>query len=81
LYAGRAAATAEEGFALCEQIGWPVIVHRARQALAGLPPETVLTGLSMGASVADRHQSRRQLALARNAIRPGHIRLTWPCNF
>jgi pimeloyl-ACP methyl ester carboxylesterase len=42
----------EPGFALCEQIGWPVIMRRARQALAGLPPETVLAGLSMGASVA-----------------------------
>jgi dienelactone hydrolase len=27
-------------------------MRRARQALAGLPPETVLAGLSMGASVA-----------------------------
>lgn len=52
LYAGQVAATADEGFALCEQIGWPVIMRRARQALAGLPPETVLAGLSMGASVA-----------------------------
>jgi dienelactone hydrolase len=52
LYAGQVAATADEGFALCDQIGWPVILHRARQALAGLPPETVLVGLSMGAAVA-----------------------------
>lgn len=52
LYAGQVAATADEGFALCEQIGWPAIMRRARQALAGLPPGTVLAGLSMGASVA-----------------------------
>ena len=52
LYAGRVAATADEGFALCEQIGWPVILRRSRQALAGWPAETVLAGLSMGASVA-----------------------------
>lgn len=52
LYAGQVAAAADEGFALCEQIGWPVILDRARQALAGVPPETVLAGLSMGASVA-----------------------------
>jgi dienelactone hydrolase len=52
LYAGQVAATADEGFALCDQIGWPVVLHRARQALAGLPPETVLAGLSMGAAVA-----------------------------
>jgi dienelactone hydrolase len=52
LYAGQLAATVDEGFALCAQIGWPVIVGRARQALDGLPAETVLAGLSMGASVA-----------------------------
>ena len=52
LYAGPVADGADEGFALCEQIGWPVIVRRARQALAGMPPEAVLAGLSMGASVA-----------------------------
>jgi dienelactone hydrolase len=52
LYAGRLAATAEEGFALCNQVGWHVIMRRARQALAGWPHETVLAGLSMGASVA-----------------------------
>jgi dienelactone hydrolase len=52
LYAGRLAATAEDGFALCDEVGWPTIMRRARQALAGWPPETVLAGLSMGASVA-----------------------------
>jgi dienelactone hydrolase len=52
LYAGQVAATVDEGFALCDQIGWPVILERARQALAAMPAETVLAGLSMGASVA-----------------------------
>jgi dienelactone hydrolase len=52
LYAGQVAATVDEGFVLCDQIGWPVILRRARQALAGLPPEAVLAGLSMGAAVA-----------------------------
>lgn len=52
LYAGRLAATAEDGFALCNQVGWHTIMRRAREALAGWPPETVLAGLSMGASVA-----------------------------
>lgn len=52
LYAGQLAATVDEGFALCAQIGWHVIVGRARQALEALPAETVLAGLSMGASVA-----------------------------
>ena len=52
LYAGQLAATVDEGFALCDQIGWPVILERARQALAGMPAETVLAGMSMGAAVA-----------------------------
>jgi dienelactone hydrolase len=52
LYAGQLAATVDEGFALCGQIGWPAILRRARQALAQLPPRTVLAGLSMGSSVA-----------------------------
>jgi dienelactone hydrolase len=55
LYAGQLAATVDEGFALCDQIGWPVILGRARQALAGMPAETVLAGLSMGAAVAAGH--------------------------
>jgi dienelactone hydrolase len=52
LYAGQVAATVDEGFALCDQIGWPVILGSARQALAGMPAETVLAGFSMGAAVA-----------------------------
>ena len=52
LYAGKLAATVDEGFALCAQVGWPAVVLRARQALARLPPQSVLAGLSMGASVA-----------------------------
>lgn len=82
LYAGPVADTVDQGFALCEQIGWPVIVDRARQALAGLPPETVLAGLSMGAAVADALLAERPqaagLLLLHNtgggeaeAVRPG----------
>jgi dienelactone hydrolase len=82
LYAGQLAATVDEGFALCEQVGWPVIVHRARQAVAGLPAETVLAGLSMGASVAaallgERPQTAGLLLLHNTgggdaeAVRPG----------
>jgi dienelactone hydrolase len=52
LYAGQVVAAADEGFALCDQIGWPVILRRARQALTGMPAGTVLAGLSMGATVA-----------------------------
>jgi dienelactone hydrolase len=59
LYAGQLAATVDQGFALCDQIGWPVILGRARQALAGMPAETVLAGLSMGAAVAAALLSER----------------------
>ena len=52
LYAGQVTDTADEGFTLCDRIGWPVILGRARLALAGMPAGTVLAGLSMGASVA-----------------------------
>jgi dienelactone hydrolase len=48
LYAGQVAAIVDEGFALCDQIGWPVFLGRARHALAGMPAETVLAGPSMG---------------------------------
>lgn len=52
LYGGQIAESAEEGFALCDRIGWPVILRRAREALSGASPETVLAGFSMGTSVA-----------------------------
>jgi dienelactone hydrolase len=52
LYAGQVTETVDEGFALCDRIGWPAILGRARLALAAMPDETVLAGLSMGAAVA-----------------------------
>lgn len=52
LYAGQVTETLDEGFALCDRIGWPAILGRARLVLAGMPAVTVLAGLSMGASVA-----------------------------
>ena len=76
LYAGQLAATVDEGFALCAQIGWPVTVGRARQALDGLPAETVLAGLSIGASVAaallgERPRVAGLLLLHNTGGRPG----------
>jgi dienelactone hydrolase len=59
LYAGEVAADVDEGFALCDQIGWPLIVRRAQQSLTEMPAETVLAGLSMGASVAAALLSER----------------------
>ncbi|MEV6376828.1 dienelactone hydrolase family protein [Micromonospora musae] len=52
LYGVPAAETVEEGFALLEKIGQDVVLGRAAEAVAQLPPETVLAGFSMGAGVA-----------------------------
>ncbi|MGV9213574.1 dienelactone hydrolase family protein [Micromonospora sp. RB23] len=52
LYGVPAADTVEEGFALLDKIGHEVVLDRARAALDGLPPQTVLAGFSMGAGVA-----------------------------
>ncbi len=52
LFDGETAATIDEGFALHDRLGWERIAQRAEAAAAGLPPDTVLAGVSMGASVA-----------------------------
>lgn len=53
LYAGEAASSLDEGFALNDRIGWPVVEQRARDAARERPASTVLVGLSMGATVVD----------------------------
>jgi dienelactone hydrolase len=52
LYAGQVVDSPEEGFALCDRVGWSAIMRRAREALSKMPAETVLGGFSMGAAVA-----------------------------
>ncbi|CCK25582.1 dienelactone hydrolase [Streptomyces davaonensis JCM 4913] len=51
LYAGETADTLDRGFRLVERMGWAVLIERAREALTGLPEETVLAGVSMGVGV------------------------------
>ncbi|WUT00100.1 dienelactone hydrolase family protein [Streptomyces sp. NBC_00708] len=51
LFSGETAFTLDEGFRLVDRIGWAAVVKHARQALAGMPDETVLAGVSMGTSV------------------------------
>lgn len=51
LYGGSAADTLEQGLALKEAVGWVSIRDRAREAMRGLPAETALVGISMGAGV------------------------------
>ncbi|MEE4540564.1 dienelactone hydrolase family protein [Streptomyces sp. V4-01] len=51
LYDGLTAATLDQGFQLADRVGWKAVVTRARQSLDGMPEETVLAGVSMGAGV------------------------------
>ncbi|MYW08111.1 dienelactone hydrolase family protein [Streptomyces sp. SID2563] len=51
LFSGETALTLDEGFRLVERIGWAAVMKHARQALGGMPDETVLAGVSMGTSV------------------------------
>lgn len=53
LYHGKSAVKITEGFALADRIGWPLIIRRARDAVGQMPENTVLAGISMGASVVD----------------------------
>jgi dienelactone hydrolase len=52
LFAGETAGDYAAGEALRDRIGWETMLGRARAAVAPLPPETVLAGVSMGAQVA-----------------------------
>ncbi|MGW8884562.1 dienelactone hydrolase family protein [Streptomyces sp. NPDC055749] len=51
LFRGETASTLDEGFRLVDRIGWAAVVEHARQALRGMPDETVLVGVSMGTGV------------------------------
>ncbi|MFI6703619.1 dienelactone hydrolase family protein [Streptomyces sp. NPDC050509] len=51
LFGGETAVTLDQGFQLVDRVGWAAVVKRARQALRGMPDETVLAGVSMGAGV------------------------------
>ncbi|MFF3177109.1 dienelactone hydrolase family protein [Streptomyces sp. NPDC057900] len=51
LFSGETASTLDGGFRLVKRIGWEAVVKHARQALEGMPDETVLAGVSMGTGV------------------------------
>jgi dienelactone hydrolase len=51
LYDGRTAHTLEDGLALKDVVGWAAIRDRAHDVVRGLPVDTVLAGVSMGAGV------------------------------
>lgn len=52
LFDGAVARDIDEGFAIRERLGGEEIMRRAREAVAALPPDAVLSGLSFGAGVA-----------------------------
>ena len=51
LYLGRTANTMAEGYALMDDVGWSAITRRAREAMRGVPADSVLMGVSMGVGV------------------------------
>jgi dienelactone hydrolase len=59
LYEGRRTDDYDEGFRIQEGIGADAIAARARTALAALPPDTVLAGVSFGAFLIGRLWSER----------------------
>ena len=51
LFGGASASTLDAGFMIADRVGWTAVVAAARQALSGMPDETVLAGVSMGTGV------------------------------
>ncbi len=52
LYEGQTAASTAEGLTLMNSLGFETLAERALKACAGLPPQTVLAGFSLGAALA-----------------------------
>lgn len=79
LFGGGTAATVDEGLRLLHRTGWAAVVRRARQALGGMPDDTVLAGVSMGAGVVgevwpDRRATAGVLLLHATADLPASAR-------
>jgi dienelactone hydrolase len=62
LYDGRRTDSYDEGFALHDAIGDDELTARARAAVAPLPAETVLAGVSMGGGIAGTLWAERPAA-------------------
>lgn len=83
LFDGATFATVESGVEHAEtEIGFDVIVERGVAAAAGLPPETVYSGFSMGVMPAQKLVQTREGALAglflHSAIPPTYFAPSWP---
>ncbi|GAA1350407.1 dienelactone hydrolase family protein [Streptomyces beijiangensis] len=79
LFGGETAATLDEGFRVVDRVGWAAVVAAAREALGGMPEETVLAGVSMGTGVvgevwAERPAAGGVLLLHGVADLPGSVR-------
>jgi dienelactone hydrolase len=59
LYQGRRTSSYDEGFAIHDAIGDPELLTRAAAAVAPLPADTVLAGVSMGGGIAGELWARR----------------------
>ena len=59
LFEGRTAETYDDGFAILGDIGLQTVAARALAAAEGLPRDSVLAGVSMGAGMAARVWARR----------------------
>ncbi|BBG02471.1 MULTISPECIES: dienelactone hydrolase family protein [Pseudonocardia] len=66
LFDGRTFDTVEAGVAHAQSIGFPTVVERAALAVAGLPPEQVYLGFSLG--VVPAQQLAQTRAGARGAV-------------
>lgn len=59
LFEGNSFETPEEGFEYLEKVRFRTLLGRAEEAIADMPPETVLIGISMGTGVAS-HLARER---------------------
>ena len=82
LFAGATFPTVQSGVDYAESIGFDVVIERGEAAAAGLPPETVFAGFSMGVMPAQKLVQTRAGALAglflHSVVPPDYFSPTWP---
>jgi dienelactone hydrolase len=83
LFDGSTAASIDDGAKIVQRVGWPTVVAAAERELKELPPETVLTGFSMGVGVASELWSKRPLSAGAIFLHglpsiPANVRRSFP---
>ena len=82
LFEGATFPTVQSGVDHAQSIGFDVIQERGAAAAAGLPPETVYVGFSLGVMPAQRLLQTREGALAglflHSAVPPDYFSPSWP---